>query len=159
MVGPLGSLDRQMYNVRKAVPEDFPRLLPMAEKFFSFAFPTMEFDLPSILEHYILMLTHGFVYVADEDGELLGMLGCIVTPFPLNNNYLVCSESMWWVDPEGRGLSMGSDLVEAAEAEALEMGCHKMILSSLASSPVVVEQYYDSKGYALAEKAFIRSIQ
>lgn len=148
-----------MYNVRKAEPGDFPRVLPMAESFFSFAFPTMDFDLPSILEHYILMLTRGFVYVAEEDGELIGMLGCLVTPFPLNVNYLVCSESMWWVNPEGRGLSIGSDLVEAAEAEAQELGCHKIVLSSLASSPGVVEQYYESKGYALAEKAFIRSIE
>lgn len=148
-----------MYNVRKAEPADFARVLPMAESFFSFAFPTMDFDLPSILEHYILMLTRGFVYVAEENGELIGMLGCLVTPFPLNVNYLVCSESMWWVNPEGRGLSIGSDLVEAAEAEAQELGCHKIVLSSLASSPGVVEQYYESKGYALAEKAFIRSIE
>lgn len=158
MDGAPASLELLMYNVRKAVPEDFSGILPMAQSFYEFAFPGMDFDLPSILEHYILMLTRGFVYVAEEEGELVGMLGCLVTPFPLNNNYLVCSESMWWVNPSGRGLSIGSDMVEAAEAEAEELGCHRIILSSLATSPGVVEQYYESKGYALAEKAFIRSI-
>lgn len=159
MVGPPSSRGLPMYNIRKAVPEDFPQVLPMAEKFYmSTAYSKdMEFDIPSILEHYILMLTRGFVLVAEEDGKLVGMLGCLIVPFQLNTNYLMCSEAMWWVEPEYRGLAVGSDLNEAAELEAELAGCHKTIMSSLAESPMV-DAYYESRGYVLAEKAFIRSV-
>ena len=57
----------------------------------------MDFDLPSILEHYILMLTAGFIMVGEEDEKLVGMLGCLVTPFQLNRNHLMCTEAMWYV--------------------------------------------------------------
>lgn len=159
MDGTVGSQDKRVYNIRKAEPEDFPKVLPMAEKFYnSTAYSKdMEFDIPSILEHFILMLTRGFVLLAEEDGEAIGMLGCLVVPFQLNTNYLVCSEAMWWVEPAYRGLAVGSDLTKEAEIEAQIAGCHKTIMSSLADSPIV-DAYYESRGYVLAEKAYMRGV-
>lgn len=161
MDGLRGLQERQVYNIRKATPEDFSAVLPMAEKFYKstdYYNEGMDFDIPSILEYYILMLTSGFVMVADEDGKLVGMMGCLVTPFQLNLNHVMCTEAMWWVDPDYRGLSIAKDLKLSAEAEAKELGCTKMVMSSLRTSPSIVDQWYENSGYVLTEKAFMRGL-
>lgn len=151
-----------MYNIRFATPEDFtPGILPMAEKFYKSTdyYQTMEWDVESIVEHYILMLTSGFVLVAEEEGKLVGMLGALVTPFPLNTKYMFCTESMWWVEDSHRLTGVGKDLVEAFENEAKTRGCKHNILSSLRTSPEAVNGYYKSKGYQPAETAYMRTTE
>lgn len=149
-----------MYKIRKAEPNDFHVLLPLAEKFYNsteFAVP-VPFDIPSILEFYIGLLQGGVVFMAELDGKAVGMLGAHIQPFHLNQNHLVCSEAMWWVEPEARGLSVAGDLVRAMEAAADEAGCTIKILSMLKTSPAFVEQYYESLGYRKAEMAFIKEV-
>lgn len=150
-----------MYKIRQAGPEDFQAILPMAEMFYKstdYYKEGMDFDLPSILEHYILMLTSGFIMVAEEDTKLVGMLGCLVTPFQLNRNHLMCTEAMWYVSPDYRGLSVAKDLKVASENEARNQGCTKMVMSSLRTSPPIVDQWYENDGYVLTEKAFMRGL-
>lgn len=161
MDGPTGSQDRQVYKIRKAVPEDFAAVVPMAESFYKstdYYTGGMDFDMPSILEYYILMLTAGFIMLAEEDGKLVGMMGCLVTPFQLNANYLMCTEAMWWVNPDHRGLSVAKDLILESELEAKALGCSRMVMSSLRTSPEVVDKWYENSGYMLTEKAFMRGL-
>lgn len=149
-----------MYKIRKAEPNDFHALLPLAEKFYNsteFA-KTMPFDVPSILEFYIGLLQGGVVLMAELEGKPVGMLGAHLQPFHLNQNHLVCAEAMWWVEEEARGLSVASDLVRAMEAQAEKAGCTIKILSMLNTSPAVVEQYYESLGYRKTEIAFIKEV-
>lgn len=150
-----------MYKIRQAGPEDFAAVLPMAEKFYKstdYYSGGMDFDIPSILEYYILMLTSGFIMVAEEEEKLVGMLGCLITPFQLNRNHLMCTEAMWWVEPDYRGLSVAKDLKAASEKEAKEQGCTKIVMSSLRTSPEIVDQWYEKSGYVLTEKAFMRGL-
>jgi len=149
-----------MYNIRMATPEDFHQILPMAQEFIGKAkeFQDMPVDVPSILEHYISMLQYGFVLVAEDEGKLVGMLGTLVGPFPFNRNIIVATECMWWVDPEYRSNRIAGALMQAAEEEARSAGCHKFVMSALGSSPEKVGAYYQSKGYAPYETAYVRSI-
>lgn len=149
-----------MFNIRKAEPNDFHALLPLAEKFYNtteFA-KAMPFHIPSILEFYISLLQEGVVFMAEQDGKAVGMLGAHIMPFHLNMEHLVCSEAMWWVEPEVRGLSVAGDLVRAMEAAADEAGCTIKILSMLSTSPAKLENYYEGLGYRKAEMAFIKEV-
>lgn len=147
-----------MYNVRLATPEDFHGVLPMAEKFYtstSFA-RLMPFDVPSILEFYIHMLQNGFVIVAENEDGLVGMLGSVVSPFHLNINHRVCSEAMWWVEPEHRGARLAGDMMDMLERLAKDAGCTVISMAKLDTTPEGIGTYYESRGYAATETSYIR---
>lgn len=149
-----------MYKVRRAAPEDFPTLLPMAKSFYestSFA-ATMPFHLESILEHYIALLTHGAVFVGEHEGKAIGMMGVMVHPFELNTNYLICSERMWWVEPEHRRSLLGQMMQQAMHEFAKASGCSREVMAMLDTSPPELESYYISQGYQKTETAFVREI-
>ncbi len=149
-----------VYNVRKAVPEDFPTLLPMAKSFYNSTSlaKTMEFHLESILEHYIILLTNGAVFVGEVDGKAVGMLGVLISPFDLNTNYTICSERMWWVEEEHRRSPLGRLMHKAMQEFAKSRGCHKEVMAMLDTSPPELEQYYLSQGYHKTETAFIKGV-
>ena len=69
----------------------------MCEKFWAFAFPNGEFEwhLPSVVEHYINLLKSGFVLVAEEEGQPIGMIGCLIHPFHLNTTLFPYTCSLW----------------------------------------------------------------
>lgn len=149
-----------MSNVRLAVPEDFHAVLPMAEKFYnstSFA-KHMPFDVPSILEFYIHLLSNGFVIVAEDEGKLVGMLGAAVHPFHLNQNHLVCTESMWWVEPEYRGLRLAGDMMDMMERMAKAAGCTVNVMAKLDTTPEGVGVYYENRGYHATETSYIKEL-
>ena len=149
-----------MYKIRKAEPNDVHALLPLAEKFYNSTefSKSMPFHIPSILEFYISLLQGGVVLMAEMDGKAVGMLGAHMLPFHLNQEHLVCSEAMWWVEPEATGLSVAGDLVRAMEAAADEAGCTIKILSMLNTSPAGLETYYEGLGYRKTEMAFIKEV-
>lgn len=149
-----------MYNVRRAAPEDFHALLPMAKSFYnstSFA-ETMEFHLGSILEHYISLLTHGAVFIGEFEGKPVGMLGVIVHPFELNTHYVLCAERMMWVEPEHRQSHLAHQMHSAMHEFAKSNGCHREVMSMLDTSPPELETYYLSQGYRKTETAFVKEI-
>jgi GNAT superfamily N-acetyltransferase len=148
------------YRLRHATPEDFDALLPMAQKFFQMTNMSKrcELDVASAVEFYIRMLSEGFVLVAEEGGVPCALIGCIIAPFHLNRNHLMCTEALWWVEPEYRGLRISSDLEKAARRLAEERGCAWVTMSSLSTSPPVVGEYYEAEGYALSEQSFLKEL-
>lgn len=142
------------------MPEDFDGIRPMAEKFYnSTSFhESMPFHLPTIVEFYIAMLSSGFVLVAEHDGKLVGMLGALIHPFHLNAMYKVCTEAMWWVEPEHRRTGVAQDLEVEMRRLSKEAGCRVDIVSALDTSPPSVDAYYRSQGYRPAETAYYREV-
>lgn len=149
-----------MYNIRKATPEDFIKVLPMAEKFWNTTAhsKTMAFDFDSVLDYYIMMIEMGFILVAEEEGNLIGMIGCFTQPFLLNKNHMVCTEAMWYVDEDYRGLRVAGDLLKRAEDEAKAAGCTKLVMSALSTSPEGLDGYYKRIGYEVSETAYLKEI-
>lgn len=149
-----------MYNIRKLRLDEFHLVLPMAEAFYQSTdyAKTMPFNYESVLEYYIMIVKQGFILVAEEEGSPIGMIGCIVQPFMLNQNFKLCTEAMWWVDPDYRGLRVAADLMRTAEEEGKAMGCQQMVMSKLSTSPEGVDTYYKHCGYAYAESAYMKEI-
>lgn len=149
-----------MYKVRLATPEDFHAILPMAEKFYnstSFA-SKIPFDVPSILEYYIHMLQQGFVVVAEDEEGLVGMLGATVHPFHLNVNHIVCTESMWWMEPEHREAGVAGQMMDMLERMAKTAGSTSVIVAKLDTSPPGLEHYYEARGYRAIESSYVKEL-
>jgi GNAT superfamily N-acetyltransferase len=54
-----------------------------------------------------------------------------------------------WVDVAGRGVGLGTALLDAAEAEATRRGCHQVVLFTHAVHAGPGEQRYPRRGYEL----------
>lgn len=160
MGGQSSSQDKLVYNIRKAVPQDFPKILPMAEAFYNTTthVASIPFDFDSVLDYYLMMLDLGFILVAENEGELVGMIGCFVQPFLLNKNYKMCTEAMWYVTPDHRAKTVARELMVSAEEEAEALGCDKMVMSALSTSPTGIDAYYKRRGYELSETAYVKEI-
>lgn len=149
-----------MYKIRLAGEEDFPALFPLAKAFYA----TTDYsklcpiDFESTRAHYINLVNGGYILLAEHDGEAVGMLGCYVSPFYLNNKLKVATESMWYLSPEHRGGTLGKDLIVVAERMAALAGCKWVVMSTLSTSPIAAEKAYEAFGYHPAEKSFFKEL-
>jgi GNAT superfamily N-acetyltransferase len=92
------------------------------------------------------------VFVADQDGELAGMLGMVVYRHPISDE-VFASEVFWWVEPEHRGC--GVRLLKAAERWAQRHGATQ--LQMIAPTPQVA-QLYQRLGYSEVETLYQRAL-
>lgn len=91
-----------------------------------------------------IILLHG------EDGMLAGM----TTPFVFGTQ-TVATEIGWWVEPDKRKSSIGSELLEAFEFWAKKVGASFVSMGSLDDS---LGKFYEKRGYKLYERAYMKVI-
>jgi len=85
----------------------------------------------------------------------IGMLAGISSPF-IFGPHLIASEIAWWIEPEKRGQKDGVELVEAFEYWAkFKAACAIITLTSLDDK---VGKFYESRGYKLHERAYMKEI-
>ena len=160
MDGLSASRVTRMFKLSIARSEDFKKVLPLAQKFYA-EHPhasNMEFDMESAYRLYLDLVEHGFIVLAWEDQEVVGMLGMMVGPFVLNMNYKVATEVLWWVSPEHRQGRKGLAMLQMAEKLAKIDGCHSVTMSSLTVGPEGVNKVYAHRGYAETEKSFVKEL-
>jgi GNAT superfamily N-acetyltransferase len=89
----------------------------------------------------------GAVYVADADGDLLGVIAVHISPF-------FEREGAWGrivalvVADRARGQGVGSQLVAAAESFAASRGCVRMEVTS-ADRRLDAHRFYQGRGYTV----------
>lgn len=150
-----------MYKIRLAGEEDFPALFPLAKEFYATTkyAGMIPMDFESTRVHYNNLVNGGYVLIAEEDGKAVGMLGCYVSPFYLNNAYKVATESMWYLDPSARGTTLGRDLIKVAEEIAEIAGCRWIVMSALSTSPPAALRAYEALEYASAEVTYMKELK
>lgn len=135
-------------------------LFPLAKAFYATTdyskLCPIEFESTRV--HYNNLVNGGYILMAECDGQAVGMLGCYVSPFHLNNSLKVATESMWYLSPEHRGGTLGKDLITVAERMAVLAGCKWIIMSTLSTSPPAAEKAYQAMGYSPAEKSFFKEL-
>lgn len=147
-----------MYNVRVARVEDFSRILPMAKAFYDFYDTTIPFDEESTYALFLDLVEHGFIVVAEKGLDLVGMIGFMVGPFPMNKHYKVATEIMWWMEPEHRGTRVSLMLVQVAEQLAKIDDCYQVVMSALANSPKSIGKTYERLGYVYQEGSYVKEL-
>jgi|ETNvirnome_2_130_1030620.scaffolds.fasta_scaffold28444_2 GNAT superfamily N-acetyltransferase len=101
------------------------------------------------------VINQGRVFVAEVDGEVVGMLGALMITHPVLNERMG-AEVIWWVDPAHRRGGTGAALFRAAEAWARSEGGVKMQFSAYRDR--VLERLYRRLGYEAKEVIFEKEL-
>lgn len=141
--------------IKQAQEKEIPLILPMVVQFInaSEAGELHGCDEMSIIETLKEVMASGVVFT---DQTYSCFLALITYPVFYNRERVSAQELGWYVDPEARGVGLGSLLLEATENWAKEKGIDSISMIALPSSKT--EAFYERKGYTLQETTFIKRL-
>lgn len=139
--------------VRDATDRDIPTVLDMAEAFCRVA--DEPFDRGHTLTNTVAIREAGFLLVAENGGNVMGMLAALPAP-GLCSPELRAHEVCMWVTPghrDGHALLL---LLREFDRRAESAGIPSAQLSTLATSPPSLTKIYTRMGYAPVGSSFIK---
>lgn len=146
-------------KIKIAGPDDVPVLMDMAwESFRAFA------PVPGDRDLFAGMLTSlatfgGYVRIAEREGQPVGFLAGLVTPFKPWANEKCAMEVLFFVAPEHRTSRAAVLLLKDFEAWAKSKGCASMAVSAnLPSGGERAGKLYERMGFTPIETAFLKRI-
>lgn len=136
--------------IRKATTEDLPAIVTLWEG--EYAEEDVDiigekhswYDSFKTAEAVVLGQVLGEMFVAEVDGEVVGIFLAHYTPFGGNVSTIICHEVAWYVNPAYRKRGLGHALVKAVEAEATRKGAKRMSLGVAITTPyhkILLEKY------------------
>jgi hypothetical protein len=144
-------------SIREATEADIPKLVEMGSESLREGPYKDELDNPEQSAKFALEVissAHGKVLVADEEGELRGLLGFVLYPHYFTGQQTAI-ELMWYVRPEYRRSMTGICLIRAGQRIAKTMGAAKMQLTAPTRE---VGAAYEAMGYRPIEVAYQRTL-
>lgn len=142
--------------IRVATDADVSRIVEMGERFLTQTVYRGRVTVnPTSMAALVETLLHGgsgVLFVSEQAGELVGMIGLLAFVHPIAGEPTV-SELFWWVEPEHRGC--GVRLLKRAEQWAREMGAVKLFMVAPTSD---VGQLYERMGYEFLESAYQKAV-
>lgn len=149
-----------MTTIRQATLDDVPEIVRMSAIFYPQThyaeWTTMDEDTVADLASN-LVENHIF-YVAEEGGELLGMIGLVVMPFMFNRYVKSAGEVIFWVDPRARGGRTAYNLLTAIEDPCRAAGCDRIQMVHMPNSPPQAAALYTKLGYLPSESSYTKDI-
>lgn len=144
------------YIVRKAIPEDMEACIIMGADFIKeSSYATDELDYDTLIMIFIKSLQDGLAFVAEDDGDIFGMLLGHKGALLFNKNILIAQEIVWWVDVDYRHTRAGGELIRTFESEA-KKDCKYTVMSLLPTSPAELKQYFNHIGYIEKEFSYFK---
>jgi GNAT superfamily N-acetyltransferase len=140
-------------TIRPATLSDVPRLVAMGRAQLVATYGDAVADAPAALEALATQLVTSptaACFVADRDGEVVGMIGVVGYAHHLSGEP-TAGEVMWWVDPDARGC--GVALLRRAERWAAETGARTIQMIAPARHPLV-GRLYERRGYTAMETIY-----
>lgn len=146
--------------IRKAKESDLRRIVEMSEKFYPYTpyiqlapfNPTAAGALANVL------IEQGIMLVAEDEGEVVGMVGLILVPFLFEPERLGAYEVIWWVEPEYQTKGVGKALLDAIDPAAKQRGVDFIHMVCMADSPIQAAALYIKSGYDHTEMSFTKRI-
>lgn len=146
-----------MNGIREAHDGDTDRLVDMAQHFLLMT-PYGRMLSPSreqLLTFVEMIRTMGGIFVAERLARVVGMIGLVVLPHPIDGT-LVAEEIAWWVEPAYRGGSIGPRLMTAAESWARQKNA--AALKMVAPTGTTVGDFLTHRGYRAVETAYYKGL-
>lgn len=149
-----------MTIIRKATLADVPVIVAMSARFY----PTThyadwcEMDEASVAGLATGLIENDVFYVAERDGELVGMIGLMIAPFLFNQNRKFAVEIVWWVAPDARGSRIASQLLAVVEQPCRDAGAERIQMVHMPNSPPQAAALYRHAGYAESEISFTKDL-
>ncbi len=147
-------------EIRKATLADVPVIVAMSARFY----PTThyadwcEMDEASVAGLATGLIENDVFYVAERDGELVGMIGLMIAPFLFNQNRKFAVEIVWWVAPDARGSRIASQLLAVVEQPCRDAGAERIQMVHMPNSPPQAAALYRYAGYAESEISFTKDL-
>lgn len=98
------------------------------------------------------VLAHGAIFIAERNGQPIGMLGLVVTPHLMADIH-TASEVFWWVMPEARGY--GLQLLRHGERWAKSRGATSLQVIAPTDD---IERLYQRLGFQKVEAMYTRPL-
>lgn len=148
-------------HVRPADPADFPELIEYGRLFWR-SVPyskDVPYDPQSVLR--MLQRTHEarMAFVAEENLEIVGMIGGATAPMYMNDSRTVGTELFFWVSPEARDSGVGTELLKAIEHAAKLRGCTYWAMIAIEQlNGAKVGALYERAGYTWTERSYAKKL-
>lgn len=149
-----------MTIIRRATLADVAAIVSMSARFY----PTTHYaDWVAMDEDSVAGLAAGLIendvfFVAEKDGELVGMIGLMIAPFLFNRHQKLAVEIVWWVSPEVRGSRIARQLLDVVEQPCRDAGASRIQMVHMPNSPPQAAALYRHTGYAESEISFTKDI-
>ena len=149
--------------IRKATADDLQQYAVLAQAFHA-ASPmhgSIEFDEQGYSQFYLSSLENDGVglWLAEIDGQIVGICGAVAYPLYFNPSGLVVQELWWWLTPEARGSGAGKQMFHTIEAWASEKGASAIFMIALEDErSKKMENVYARAGYRPMERTFIKEV-
>jgi GNAT superfamily N-acetyltransferase len=142
--------------VRLATDEDVARIAELGVRFNQETpyqqILTVDPALLETLTRSLLANEDALALVSEIDGDVVGVLGMLVTSHPYSGER-VASEIVWWVNPNQRG--DGVKMLLYAERWAREKGA---VVIQMIAPDRRLEQFYERVDYVPVERAYQKRI-
>ncbi len=140
--------------IREAREADLSRLVEMGQRFLrESSYKAHLSDNPEQMRKLARELTdRNSVLVAEEDGQIIGMLGFLIYPHFLSGD-LTVGEVFWWVEPQHRGA--GLKLLRETENRARLAGASHV---QMIAPNERVAGLYKRLGYSYVESSYQRTL-
>lgn len=146
--------------IRQGKPEDVPEIVRMSAIFYPQThyadWTSMDEDTVAELA-YSLIDNHVFM-VAEENGELVGMIGLFIIPFMFNRYVLSAGEVIFWIDPKFRGGVTAAALLRSVEEPCRLAGADRIQMVHMPNSPPQAAGLYTKLGYFPSESSYTKDI-
>jgi GNAT superfamily N-acetyltransferase len=149
----------QKTTIRTARIEDLPRCETFAREFYAASQFLNKLDMSRFVSNWTQWLESGIgvMFLAEENGEIIGGLGGVKHPEPYSGE-LIASEFFWFVRQAHRGA--GLRLYKAFESWAREQGCSYIrMVHLLDSMPEKLNRVYERLGFQPVEVHFQKEIK
>lgn len=150
-------------TARPASPADLPEYYRLAREFVA-ALPIT--PVVGISDEGIVNFLAGafdnddvFTWLAEQDGEVIGICGAMIYPLYFNPKHTVVQELWWWLTPKARGGAAAKKLFRALEDWTAEKGASALFMIALDSqNGERVSQFYTRSGFEPMERIFVRGV-
>ena len=149
--------------VRKATETDLPQYLVLAQAFHA-ASPmhgSIKFDVPGYSQFYLSSLQNDSVgiWLAEIEGQIVGICGAVAYPLYFNPAALVVQELWWWLTPASRGSGAGGQMFKQIEQWAKEKNAAALFMIALEDNRAQkMENLYIRAGFKPMERTFIKEV-
>lgn len=147
-------------QIRNATQADIPAIVRMSGDFY----PTTSYpgfaamDVPSVEAVAQLCIASGVMLVAEHDGEVVGMVGLVLSPFLFNAAKTLAYEIVWWVDESARTTGAGRALLAAVEPACRAKGADAVVMIHMANSPPQAALLYERMGFEHTESSYTKRL-
>ncbi len=145
--------------IRQASIDDIGRLVDYAKIFWDqtdYA-SVVEYDVDTMVDTTKGLIEDDVVLYAEHEGQVVGLLCIMISPFLMNRNYLSACEWGFYVDEEYRSSGLGVGLIQRAEEILKDKKVTFFTLVSLANlRPKAVGRFYERLGFSLTESDYTK---